>query len=210
MAEKSNPELVPNDGAISDTVARLSSAVSHSSAICFAIVDEDLHFRAVNEVLAATYGVSVEAHIGSNMHDIIGELAVQAGPALQRVLRSDHELYFETLGKLPNRTYAGCWVNHVFPVETPKGKVQQVGVLAVEVTELRSLGELYTNLTSQSLPGATVNESALARDLHTCIGEYKMAIGMNLASVGSSTHDPEGTIESFTHSMIPCGCSTSA
>jgi hypothetical protein len=135
------------------------------------------------------------------MHGIIGELAAQAGPALQRVLRSDQDVYFETLGKLPNRTNAGCWVNHFFPVETPKGKVQQVGVLAVEVTELRRLGEFYTNLTGQSLRGATESESALARDLQRCIGEYKIAIGVNLAFVSSSTHDPERTIESFTHSL---------
>jgi hypothetical protein len=71
----------------------------------------------------------------------------------------------------------------------------------VEVTELRRLDELYTNISSQLLRRATEQELALLRNLHSCIAEYKTALGLNLASVSNSTRDPERTIELFTHSM---------
>jgi hypothetical protein len=106
-------------------------------------------------------------------------------------LNNDRDLYFETLGKLPNRTYTGCWINHFFPVETPKGKVQQVGVLAVEVTELRALDDLCTNLTSQVHRDATEEQSALLSHPHGCNGEYKTALGLNLASIRNSARPGE-------------------
>lgn len=201
MIQETNPELVPSDVATPTKIVRLSSALSRSHAICFAIFDQDLRFRAVNQVLAATHGVSVKSHIGTNMREIIGELAAQAAPAVQQVLRNDQSLYFETLGKLPNRSCTGSWVNHFFPVETPAGKVKQVGVLAVEVTELRRLDELYRSFTTQLFPRAAEVEVALLRDLHRCIREYKTALGLNLACVSNSTRDPERTIELFAHSM---------
>jgi hypothetical protein len=108
-------------------------------------------------VLAATHCLSIEAHAGAPMADVIGELAVNARPLFHQVLRNDQKLYFEPLGKLSKRHFVGCWVNHLFPFKTPRGKVQQVGVLAVEVTALRTL-ELYTNLTSQLHRSATENQ----------------------------------------------------
>jgi len=65
-------------------------------------------------------------------------------------------------------------VNHFFPVETPRGKVKQGGVLAVEVTELKRLDELYTSLTSQLLRSERENEVALFRDLHRCIRDTRL------------------------------------
>jgi hypothetical protein len=197
--EKNRPELVVDHAAIAVNLARLSSAMSRSSAICFAIFDQNLRFRAVNQVLAATHGVSAEEHIGADMQDTCGELALQAAPALQQVLQTDRESYFESLGKLPNRTFTGCWVSHFFPLELPRGRGRQVGVLAVEVTDLRRIDELYTNL-SRQLPPAD-NQLALSRELHHTIAEYKIALGMNLASVSHSVRDPERGVDTFTQTM---------
>jgi hypothetical protein len=188
-------------GTIQTNLAALSCAMSSSSAICFGIFDQDLRFRAVNQVLAATHGISAEQHIGTNLHDIVGELAVQAAPALRHVLRTGRESYFETFGKLPNGEDMRCWVNHIFPVEFRCGKIQQVGVLAVEITELRKLDELYTHLASSPLAKTTEYEMALSKELHRCAKEYKTALGLNLASLSNAMRDPERVVEWFTHSL---------
>lgn len=122
---------------------------------------------------------------GGPIDDVIAELALRVRPVFQRVLRNHQELYFEAAGKLPNKTYVGCWVKHLFPIKMPRGKVQKIGALAVEVTELRTRGELYTNFTSQVARGANENEVARFRDLHGCIGEYKTALGLNLTSISN-------------------------
>ena len=200
MVQKSN-EAETSADSIPVKVARLSSALAGSSTICFAIFDQDLRFRAVNQVVASTHGIAVEDHIGIYMDAINGEVAMQAAPALQQVLRSGHEVYAETVGKLPNRAYIGSWANHFFPIEVSSGKVQQVGVLAVEVTDLSKLDELYANLTGQLLHRATANELAVLRELHSCIGNYKAALGVNLASICNFTCSPEKTVELFTESL---------
>jgi hypothetical protein len=105
MAEERKSELLDSTDAIPAKLAWLSSAVSRSSAICIAIFDQDLRFRAINQVLAETHGASIEAHIGTAM-DFTGDLSLQARPALQQVLRKDEELYFEAFGKFPNSAHA--------------------------------------------------------------------------------------------------------
>jgi transcriptional regulator with PAS, ATPase and Fis domain len=182
-------------------IARLLSALSRSSSMCFVIVDEDLRFRAVNHASAAFHCLPVEDHLGKKLVDITGELGMQAQPALKQVLTSARPLHLETVGRLPHRTDAHSWVNHFFPIETARRKARQVGLLAVEVTELNRLDELYTNLTAQLLPTATPQQLPLLRELHVSIGEYKAALGLNLASLSNATRDPERTVELFTHSM---------
>jgi hypothetical protein len=199
VVSKNNAQLLAGGKTLPVEVARLLSAVSRSSSICFAMFDQDLRFRAVNQVTAATHAFSIEEHIGTDLRDIIGEVAVHAVPAIQQVLHSGHGSYVETSGRLPRQTYSACWVNHFFPVQTPRGKVQQVGVLAVEVTDLKNLDELYTNLTAQVL--LTAQHMALLHELHGCIGEYKAALGLNLASLSHGARDPERKVEVFTDSM---------
>jgi hypothetical protein len=175
--------------------------MSRSSFICFAIHDQDLRFRALNQTLATTHGVSIEEHIGTSLGDIIGELEVQAKPALQQVLRTGQGLCLETVGRLPSRPTEGSWMNHFFPIATPRGKVRQVGILAVEVTELKALDELYASLTGQLLARANEAEWALVTELQSCIGEYKTALALNLSCAADFSADPERTVELFTHSM---------
>jgi hypothetical protein len=59
----------------------------------------------------------------------------------------------------------------------------------------------FTRTSTAGASGANENEVAQFRDPHGCIGEYKTALGLNLASISHSTRDPERTLELIKHSM---------
>lgn len=66
-----------------------------------AFLDLDLRFRRVNERLAEMNGVSVEAHIGRTLVEILGELGRRLAPLYERVIEAQREVSDEVQERRP-------------------------------------------------------------------------------------------------------------
>ncbi len=118
------------------------SAYFRASKVGLCILDADFHYLAINDTLAGMNGVPAAAHLGKTVREVLGDFAELVEPLFRRVFAtgqaiSDLEISF-TLG---NRTKPGHWLEHYIPIKDTNGKVTQIGVVAVEVTEQRMLEE---------------------------------------------------------------------
>jgi DNA-binding CsgD family transcriptional regulator len=106
-----------------------------TSGLGVAVLDKHYCFRVINNALAKMHGISVEAHKGKTIHQVLGDIAEIVAPALDQVLKSRHPVMgIELSGKLPNRSKTGRWVKNFIPLADDSGRVTEVGVLVVEIT----------------------------------------------------------------------------
>jgi formate hydrogenlyase transcriptional activator len=121
---------------------QLLSTYFSASKVGFCILDTDFRYLAINRNLAEMNGVSPGDHLGRNVREILGDFAGIIEPQFKRVLETKQPvLNLELSFTLPTRTEPGHWVEHYFPIKDPSGKVRQIGVVAIEVTEQRKLEE---------------------------------------------------------------------
>jgi len=107
----------------------------------FAVCDEHLRFVFINHALAQMNGFPAEAHLGKTIQEMLGDLADQIVPMVQRVFSTGQILEFELTAKLPSRNEVGYWTDHLFPIKDGQGRVQQVAAVVVELHK-RSEAEL--------------------------------------------------------------------
>ncbi len=100
--------------------------------IGFAVVDSHLCYIAINEALASMHAMTVEAHLGQRVRDVLGEAAGEVEPILRRVLLTGDPLYVEFTAKLPTRAENRRWLGNCFPIRDSQNKVVQVGAVVVE------------------------------------------------------------------------------
>src|SRR5438105_8033665 len=91
-------------GQVIETAEPLLADFSHTSAIGFAVLDEQLRYQAINECLAAINGIPPHAHLGFTTREIFGDLSAIAEPSYHRVLASGETSQFEVKNAvLPSR-----------------------------------------------------------------------------------------------------------
>jgi formate hydrogenlyase transcriptional activator len=121
---------------------QLLTAYFRASRVGLVILGADLRILAVNQTLAEMNGISAEAHLGKSLHEILGDLAEVIEPQVKHVLATGQPvLNLELSAVLPTRTEAGHWIEHFIPIKDAAGKVTQIGVVAVEITEQKKLEE---------------------------------------------------------------------
>ncbi len=119
---------------------QLLTAYFNASTAGLAIFDRELRFQAINPTLAAMNGLTVEAHLGKQLCEILGESAQEIEAALLRVLGTGQpSTNFELTLILPTRTEPGYWIENLFPIKDASGKTTRVGAMVVEITEQRKL-----------------------------------------------------------------------
>jgi PAS fold len=137
----------------------------NNSTVGFAIYDDELRYQALNPCLAAIHGMSLSAHLGRTLRDVLGEVALRVEPAIKHVMRTGRPLWnFEIAGALPNQKRPGRWVDSLFPAKDPHGRVKQVGVVVMQVTP-------DTKLQQAAYSGTEVLRSwkEVANYLGTCV-----------------------------------------
>jgi formate hydrogenlyase transcriptional activator len=121
---------------------QLLSTYFSASKVGFCILDTDFRYLAINQTLAEMNGVAANEHLGKNVREILGDFAGLIEPQFKRVLETQQPvLNLELSFTLPTRTEPGHWVEHYVPIKDTSGKVKQIGVVAIEVTEQRKLEE---------------------------------------------------------------------
>jgi len=121
---------------------QLLTAYFKASRVGLCILDKDFRYLAVNETLAEMNGVPAAEHLGRSVRDILGDFAELIEPQFRQVLATGQAIAdLEISFMLPTRTEAGHWIEHYIPIKEATGRVKQVGVIAVEVTEQKKLEE---------------------------------------------------------------------
>lgn len=121
---------------------QLLTAYFRASRVGLCILDEDFHYVAVNDTLAEMNGVSGAAHLGRSVRDILGDFAELIEPQFRRLLSTGEPILdLELSFVLPTRSEPGHWIEHYIPMKDKSGKVTQIGVIVVEVTERKKLEE---------------------------------------------------------------------
>jgi two-component system, cell cycle sensor histidine kinase and response regulator CckA len=112
-------------------------AMLDASPIGLAFVDRALRYVRVNPALAALHGLSIEAHLGRRVREVLPAWAASLEPLYERVLATEEPILDRTLS-LPGPdggTYE-LLVN-CFPVRDASRQVRWIGVTKSDVTEQR-------------------------------------------------------------------------
>ena len=120
----------------------LLGAHFNASRVGFCILDTDFRYLAINHTLAEMNGFPAEAHLGNSVREMLGDFAELIEPHFKRVLETQQPILdLQISTTLPNRTEAGHWIEHYIPIKDGTGKIKQIGVVAVEITEQKKLQE---------------------------------------------------------------------
>ena len=192
---KSDSSGNEHQDAIGDIVAnseRLLQAFSRTSAIGFAILDNRLRYQAINNPLASINGIAPKAHLGFSVRELFGELSRKtAEPSYRRVLRLGETSHFEVKNAvLPRRAGSRYWaLNTNFPIVDHAGRIQQIGVVVLEVTQQRKLQVFLRKLAGELRRKRTPEIFWFAGELQDCIDQYHKALSISLEHLARFTAD---------------------
>ncbi len=118
---------------------RLNAFFSNATA-GLAIIDRDLRYVQVNEALAKINGLPVSAHLGKTMGQFLPTLAPVVEPMYEQVLATGLPmLNMDVTGELTlGSGVVHHWIASFFPITDESGNVTAVGVVGIEVTELKT------------------------------------------------------------------------
>jgi PAS domain S-box-containing protein len=183
---------------------RLLQALSQTTAIGFAILDDKLRYHAINKCLASINGIPAEAHLRFTTRDIFGEISEKIAEAsYRRVLRHGETSQFEVKDVvLPARQDSRFWgLNANFPIRDRAGRVQQIAVMVVDVTEQRRLETFFCKLATQLRHTNTRETFWLARELQSSVDQYHSAIALTLNLLIGKSQRPEASAEELSRSI---------
>lgn len=101
------------------------------------ILDNQLRFVQINEVLAKNNGLSTQEHIGKTFSEVLPELAPLLEPFYQQVLANNQPiLNLEVSGEIPTQPGSLChWVASFFPILGNDGLSSGIGAVVVDITD---------------------------------------------------------------------------
>lgn len=105
LAEIAADEIAANDSAMAAKRAEtLLASVLQRAPIGFALVDDDLRYEVVNEVLAEINGTSIADHIGRPITDVVPDVAGAVTPLLEHVIDTGESVTgIEIVGVTPSQ-----------------------------------------------------------------------------------------------------------
>jgi len=128
---------------------KLIAAYFSSTTIGLSILDSELRYLAINDVLAAMNGISASEHLGKTAREILGDFADVVEPKLRRVLETGEPVSFEASALLPAKTEHGHWMLHYLPIRDDNRIVTRIGVLVVEISAQKKLEESLNDVSAK-------------------------------------------------------------
>lgn len=165
------------------------NAFFSSSTVGFGILDSELRYTRMNDVLPRMAALKPEDLLGKSVPEIFGPRGARTEAVLREVLRSgvpllDREISAELPGK-PGQVRH--WLVNYFPIPGERGTYTQVGIIAVDVTARRNAEEALRKLSGRLLGIQDQERRRIARELHDSLGQY--LAGLKIA-VEMLSHSP--------------------
>ncbi len=152
--------LRAREGKLRETAAGLDALIENAP-MGFAFVGPDGRYVRVNEVTAASHGLSMAEHIGRSLEEAAPDVAAALRPAVARVFTTGEAVTgLELEGR--SAMHAGetrTWLATVFPVRGADGRVVHAGVTVIDITD-RKRGETAVRQTNVALEGAVRDAQA--------------------------------------------------
>lgn len=125
--------------------AELIGAIYDAAPIGLCVLDRDLRFVRINQLLADHNGVSVADHIGRTIYEVLPQMAPAVEPRLRRVLAGESLYGIEVSGETPLRPgVVRTWRENWVPLRDAAGTVVGISVSAEEITrEKAALASLH-------------------------------------------------------------------
>jgi signal transduction histidine kinase len=167
-----------------------------SSTVGFAILDSELRYRRINGILAEMDGLTPETFTGKSLKETFGERLFKAESIFQEVIHSgvpilDQEISGETPGHPRELRH---WLANYFPIHDSRGKVSQVGIIAVDVTARRHAEDALRGLTARLLTIQDQERRRIARELHDSLGQYLAGLKMSLEMLANPAFQKKETL----------------
>jgi len=164
---------------------QLLAAFFGTSTVGLAICDRRLRYVAINGALAKMNGVPSRYHIGKSVRQILGKDARLLEKPMHRVISTGEPLLnYPVRLMLPTRREAGYWIENYFPIRDSTGKVQQVGVIVVEITNEKLLEGRLRELNHELVRVLDDTQRRIARELHDTLNQYHIGIKLHLGAIG--------------------------
>lgn len=131
------------------------------------LVDRDLRFLRINEKLAEIDGMSVDAHIGRTLREVVPGVVDTIEPLYRRVIETGEPvLNFEVHGTTAAQPgVERDWLVDYYPLKGLDGSVQAVGAIVVETTERKRAEEaLYEEKERAQITLASIGDGVVTTD----------------------------------------------
>ena len=103
------------------------------------LIDRNLRYIRINELLASINGKPVEDHIGRSIYEVIPEVASKVESIYRRVIETGEPmLNLEVRGSTPAKPKEErCWLVSYYPLKDDYGTVQAVSTVVQDITDLQ-------------------------------------------------------------------------
>lgn len=182
-----------------ESQALLESLIS-AAPVGFALFGLDLRFQVINERLAACNNHTVEAHLGKTLSEVVPMVGAAVEPLVQHVMATGEAIVDVPLvGADLGPPWVGkYWQETFYPVRTRTGQMLGVGVVSVEVTNLKQL-ELDLAHSQGQLSGVISS----AMDAIITVDEQQQIVLFNRAAEQLFGVPAESAIGSSIDCLIP-------
>jgi PAS domain S-box-containing protein len=165
------------------------------STVRFGILDSQFRYTRVNEVLPRMLGVPAEDILGKSVFEMFGERSATEA-VLREMLRTgqpvqDHAVSAELPGKPGEIRH---WLVNYFPIPDARGKLTQVGVIAVDVTARRNAEDALRKLSGRLLGIQDQERRRIARELHDSLGQYLAGLKITIEMLRGSAQSEKNAV----------------
>jgi PAS domain S-box-containing protein len=182
-----------------DNAARQSreivNAFFSSSTVGFGILDAQLRYNRVNDVLPRMAALEPEDLLGKSVPEVFGLRGSRTETVLRDVLRTGAPLLDrEISAELPRKPgQVRHWLVNYFPIPGEGGGFTQVGIIAVDVTARRNAEEALRKLSGRLLGIQDQERRRIARELHDSLGQYLAGLKIAIDLLSSSPSPGKNT-----------------
>lgn len=164
------------------------NAFFSSSTVGFGILNSELRYARVNDVLPHMAAMTPEDLLGKSVLEVFGLRGTQTEAVLNNVLRTGAPLFDREISAELQRQPGQVrhWLVNYFPIPDEKGKFTQIGIIAVDVTARRQAESALRKLSGRLLGIQDQERRRIARELHDSLGQYLAGLKIAIELLGAS------------------------
>lgn len=138
--KKMREEITAHSEAVIKSEAQLNAFFAQSP-IGMVIYDADGRHVKINETLSKASGISVEAHIGKTIYELLpSDVAADADGVRKKIMETGEAVSWELSGVLPEASNEKQYfLNTFFPIPGPDSKPIGVGGSVVDISEIKKI-----------------------------------------------------------------------